>query len=136
MVHCTQPTCMQLSRGCAGSGEQKVGGERERKGAGGRARGREAERVGKREREREEKEERKQRQKEEEWEGVQTHIDACGVERTVVGRYGCTGVSRQCRAVAAHDKAHAPAVNGEGDGQCQAHTACCRQEAVQQGHAQ
>ena len=67
---------------------------------------------------------------------LQTHIDACGVERTVVGRYGCTGISRQHRAVAAHEKVHAPAVNSEGDGQCQAHATCCGQEAVEEGHAQ
>lgn len=65
-----------------------------------------------------------------------THVDARGVEGTVVGRNGCTGVQGQCGAVAAPDQVRAPAVHREGEGQRQPHAACGGQQAVQQRDAQ
>lgn len=66
----------------------------------------------------------------------QTHVDAGGVEGTVVGRNGRAGVHRQRGAVAAPDQVRAPAVHREGDGQRQPHAAGGGQEAAQQGDAQ
>lgn len=72
----------------------------------------------------------------EEWGCAVTHVDARGVEGTVVGRNGCTGVQGQCGAVAAPDQVRAPAVHREGEGQRQPHAACGGQQAVQQRDAQ
>lgn len=67
---------------------------------------------------------------------LQTHVDARGVEGTVVSRNGCTGVHGQRGAIAAPDQVCAPAVHREGDGQGQPHAARGGQEAVQQRYAQ